>query len=233
MSNVNEFSIPRSVTHTRNILKNVYMWMTIALAITGVVAYGLSQNAAFMQSLIHSPAVFVIWIAQLATVFFLSAFVWKMSPTVATIVFALYAVLNGVTFSTIFLRYDLGSIATTFFITAGTFAAMSVYGLTTKRDLSKIGNYLLMGLIGVIIASVVNFFLNSSVIQYIISFVGVLVFVGLTAWDTQKIKKMSDAHGDSIGEADYIRLSIQGALSLYLDFINLFIFLLRLLGGRR
>lgn len=233
MSNVNEFSIPRSVTHTRNILKNVYIWMTIALAITGVTAFGLSQNVELVVSLYANNIIFGIWILQLASVFFLSMFVWKMNPTLATVVFAVYAVLNGISLSSIFILYSLGSVATVFFITAGMFAAMSVYGLTTKRDLTKIGNFLLMGVIGLVIASLVNFFLKSDTMSYIISFVGVIVFTGLTAWDTQKIKQQSDAYGDTLSEADYIRVSIQGALSLYLDFINMFIFLLRLLGARR
>lgn len=233
MSNFFENAIPRNATYTRNILRNVYVWMTMALAITGVVAYVIGQNVAMVESLHQSGTLLVIWIASIIAVFALSGFVMKMNPMVATVVFAAYSVLMGFVLSTVFITYSGTSIAATFFITAGLFATMSVFAVTTKRDLSSWGTFLMMGVIGLIIASVVNFFLASNVFSYIISFVGVLIFTGLTAYDTQKIKRMSDTLGDNVVEADFIRLSIMGALSLYLDFINIFLYLLRFFGASR
>ena len=155
-----------------------------------------------------------------------------MSTTSATLGFGAYAILNGITISVIFLAYTGQSIAATFFITAGTFAGMSLYALTTKRDLSGIGSYLFMALIGLIIASVVNFFLKSNALGYLISYAGVAIFLGLTAYDTQIIKRWSSQMSDSVSETDYIKISIMGALKLYLDFINLFLFFLRIFGRR-
>ncbi len=231
MSNFFENTASRSVVQTRSILRNVYIWMTLALTVTGIVAFMLGQNVSFVSGLFQSGAIWAVIIAQVVLVIAISGFVMKMSPAVATGVFALYSVLMGVSLSSIFLIYELGSIATAFFVTAGMFAGMSVWAITTKRDLTGMGNFLFMGLIGLLIASLINFFLKSSVMDYIISFVGVVIFTLLTAYDTQKIKRMSDSYGENIVEADYLRLSILGALTLYLDFINIFMYLLRFFGG--
>lgn len=217
----------------RTIMRNVYIWMTVGLALTGVVAYAVSNNTAFVRTLIQNQMLFVVlFIAEIGLVIYLSARIMKMSPTAATVSFAAYAILNGITLSVIFLAYTGGDIARAFFVTAGTFAGMSIYGSVTKRDLSGIGSYLFMGLIGIIIASLVNILLKSSALDWIISLVGVAVFLGLTAYDTQRIKKMSDELSDQVGEVMYLKLSIIGALKLYLDFINLFLFFLRIFGRR-
>jgi hypothetical protein len=208
--------------------------MAAGLALTGIVAYGIATNPRLLQMLFSNQFTFFgIMIAQLVLVFILSARIMTMSVSTATICFAAYAALNGVTLSLIFLIYTGASIASTFFITAGTFAAISLYAYTTKRDLSGIGHYCLMGLFGLIIASIVNIFLRSEGMYWIISFVGVLVFVGLTAYDTQVIKGWNRQAGITSDETVFVRLSILGALRLYLDFINLFLYLLRFFGRRR
>lgn len=213
------------------LIRKVYTWMAMALAITGITAYGVSISPNLVNLIFSSKMVFFgIIIAELALVLILSARLHKLSLSTATLMFILYSVLNGVTLSSIFLIYTTSSIATTFFISAGTFGAMSLYGAVTKTDLSSIGKILYMALIGLIIATVVNMFMHSSGFDIIISYAGVLIFVGLTAWDTQKIKLM-------LAEADYMdegaqKLALIGALTLYLDFINLFIYLLRILGKR-
>lgn len=218
---------------TRNLMRNVYIWMTLGLAITGVVAWGTAQNTQLVRTLAQNNGFLILMLVEVGLVFFLAARIMKMSPATATIAFAAYSALNGVTMSFIFLAYTSQSIATTFFITAGMFGAMSIFAFVTRKDLSSWGSYLFMALIGVIIASLVNFFLRSEALSYLISYVGVLLFMGLTAYDTQRIKRMSDAMGENMSEPNYIRLSIMGALKLYLDFINMFLFLLRIFGGRR
>ncbi len=217
----------------RSILRNVYTWMALGLAITGVVAMYVSGNTQLVRAIMGSGVFLALIIGELALVWILSANIGRMSPTAATLSFAGYAVLNGVTLSVIFLAYTGVSIATTFFVTAGTFGALSIYAVTTKRNLGGMGQYLFAGLIGIIIASVVNMFLRSATLDYIVSFIGVFLFMGLTAYDTQMIKRWSDQLGNGADEADYMRVSIMGALKLYLDFINLFLFLLRFLGNRR
>ena len=218
----------------RSILKNVYIWMTAGLALTGVVAYWLTGNAAAMRAIVTNPMLFYgAMIGELVLVMFLSARIGAMSAAAATVAFAVYAALNGVTMSVIFLAYTGTTIALAFFTTAATFGAMSIYALTTKRDLSGIGHYLLMGLIGLIIASVVNMFLRSTPMYYLISYAGVALFMGLTAWDTQRITAMSRQFSGTVDEENYIKLSIMGALKLYLDFINIFLFLLRIFGRRK
>lgn len=230
----NAFEQTKSMTMTRNILRNVYIWMTLGLALTGVIAFGVSNNESLLRAIYSNQIFFFgIIIAQLAMVFILSGMIMKLSAMMATLLFAGYAALNGLSLSIIFLAYTGTSIAQVFFITAGTFGAMSFYAITTKRDLSNWGSYLFMGLIGLIIASLVNVFLRSDSMSFIISIFGVLLFTGLTAYDTQHIKKMSDYYGDGVSEENYIRLSILGALKLYLDFINLFLYLLRLMGNRK
>lgn len=226
-------AIPRDFARDQSILKNVYMWMTLGLAITGVVALFVASSPALMQAIVGNTILFIlIIVAELGLVFYLSARIQTMSPGVATAAFAGYAILNGITLSVIFLAYTQASIARAFFVAAGMFAGMSLWAMTTKKDLSSIGNYLVMGLWGIIIASLVNIFLASSSLSWVISFVGVFLFLGLTAYDTQIIKRWS-AEMSGADEADFMRISIMGALKLYLDFINLFLFLLRLLGNRQ
>lgn len=214
------------------LMRKVYLWMALALAITGMTAYIVATNASLLTMIYSSSA--VMWgliIAELAIVFGVSAAINKLSLPVATMLFVLYSVINGALFSSIFLVYTMSSIATVFFITAVTFGAMSLYGYTTKTDLTSWGKLLMMAVLGLIIATVVNLFMKSSGLQMIISYVGVLVFVGLTAYDTQKIKQMCLQAPDA-GETMQ-KYALLGALSLYLDFINLFIYLLRIFGGRR
>jgi len=215
----------------RSILKNVYLWMTAGLAMTGVVAYLVATNETLLRLFLGSGMSFLlIIIAQFALVIFLTARLQKMTSTTAIASFIGYSMLTGITLSVIFYAYSGLVISRAFFTTAAAFGGMSVYGMTTKRDLDGIGHYLIMGLWGIIIASLINMFLGSENIYYIISIIGVLVFLGLTAWDTQKIRRMNDAYGSSMDEETYIKLSIIGALILYLDFINIFLFLLRIFG---
>lgn len=219
-------------TTVSSLIKSVYMQMAAALSITGLVAYFLSQSVAFWQILAENMSlIWVIFIAQIGLVIWLSARITKMSMTSATLLFILYSVLMGVTMSTIFMVYTMGSIASVFFITAGMFLAMSLIGYFTRLDLTRLGSLLFMALIGVVIASVVNIFLGSETLYWIISYVAVVVFVGLTAYDTQKIKEMLAEYGqaDEMGH----KLALYGALTLYLDFINLFLYLLRIFGDRK
>lgn len=210
----------------------VYTWMTLGLALTGAVAAYVSGNQAIMQALLGNQFAFIILIVvTLGLVFAMSGMINKISSGTATLMFLGYATLNGVLFSTIFLVYTGQSIAQVFFITGGTFGAMSFYGFVTKRDLTRIGQLAFMALIGLIIAIVVNMFFHSPVMSYVISIIGVGIFVALTAYDTQKLKRM--AVGVSEGTEAFAKGAIIGALALYLDFINLFLMLLRLFGGRR
>ena len=206
--------------------------MTLALVITGFTAFGVANSPGILQAIYTNQILF--WgliIAEFALVIGVSAAINKISLTTATLMFVLYSVINGALLSYIFLAYTSSSIATVFFITAGTFAAMAVIGYTTKTDLSSMGKYLLMALIGMIIATLVNvFFVKSTGFELVLSYVGVLVFVGLTAYDSQKIKQMLLQAPDA-GEGAQ-KVALLGALSLYLDFINLFIYLLRIFGKR-
>jgi hypothetical protein len=213
-------------------LAKVFNWMAIGLGLTGIVAFFTASSGIAMQ-IVASPVFLVLILAELGMVFYLSARVDKLQASTATGLFIGYAVLNGVTLSTIFLAYTQSSIAGTFFITAAMFGAMAVYGLVTKRDLSGLGSFLFMGLIGIIVASLVNMFFKSSAMSWVISMVGVLVFTGLTAYDVQKIKNMGEQGIMTQGEEMIRKGSIMGALALYLDFINLFLMMLRLLGGNR
>lgn len=214
------------------LMRKVYVWMTLALIITGITAYGVANSPGVLQTIYSNQILF--WgliIAEFALVIGVSAAINKLSLTVATLMFVLYSVINGALLSSIFLVYTQSSIATVFFITAGTFAAMAFIGYTTKTDLSSFGKYILMALIGVIIATLVNtFFVKSSVFDLILSYAGVLIFVGLTVYDSQKIKRMLEQAPDA-GEVAQ-KYALLGALSLYLDFINLFIYLLRIFGRR-
>ncbi|MBP3845098.1 MAG: Bax inhibitor-1/YccA family protein [Prevotella sp.] len=214
------------------LMRKVYVWMTLALVITGFTAFGVANSPGILQAIYTNQILF--WgliIAEFALVIGVSAAINKISLTTATLMFVLYSVINGALLSYIFLAYTSSSIATVFFITAGTFAAMAVIGYTTKTDLSSMGKYLLMALIGMIIATLVNvFFVKSTGFELVLSYVGVLVFVGLTAYDSQKIKQMLLQAPDA-GEGAQ-KVALLGALSLYLDFINLFIYLLRIFGKR-
>jgi len=210
----------------------VYNWMTAGLAITGFMAFYVSNNPTMMNIIFGNPVIpIVLIIAQIGLVFWLASRVMQMSASQATGVFMLYAGLTGITFSTIFVVYTSASITSTFLVTAGTFGAMSLYGYTTRKDLTSWGSFLFMGLIGIIIASLVNIFLQNSMMSTVITYAGVLIFVGLTAYDTQKIKEMNIIGNE--GTEEDTKEAIRGALTLYLDFINLFLMLLRLMGDRR
>lgn len=214
------------------LMRKVYLWMTMALVITGFTAFYVAHSETLMMAIFTNQILFWgLLIAELGLVIGLSAAINKLSLTVATLMFVLYSVINGATMSFIFLAYTASSITNVFFITAGTFAAMALFGYFTKTDLTSMGKILMMALIGVIIASVVNIFTKSEGLSIILNYVGVLVFVGLTAYDTQKIKQMMLMAPDA-GEGSQ-KMALLGALSLYLDFINLFLYLLRIFGSRR
>ena len=213
------------------LMRKVFVWMTLALIITGFTAYGISQSPGIISAIATNRILFWgLLLAEIGLVVWLSAGINRLSVMGATLVFILYSVLNGVTMSFIFLAYTMTSITSVFFITAGTFGAMAVYGYVTKTDLTSMGKLLLMALIGLIIATIVNMFLHYSLLTMICSYAGVLIFTGLTAYDTQKIKMML-ADADEYSEVGQ-PLAILGALSLYLDFINLFLYLLRIFGRR-
>jgi hypothetical protein len=212
-------------------MRKTYLWMTMALVITGLTAFVVATNSAITSFLnLHHQVIWVLFFAELALVIGINAAINKISLPVATLMFIAYAALNGVTFSSLFYVYTAGSLAATFLITAGTFGAMSAFGFFTKVDLSSIGKILLMALIGLIIATVVNIFVESSALEMILSYVGVLIFVGLTAYDTQKIKNMFLMAPDASSTMQ--KYALLGALMLYLDFINLFLYLLRIFGKR-
>ncbi len=218
----------------RAYMLRVYNYMALALAVTGIFALGTANiamnNPAFAQAVYGSPLKWVIMLAPLAFVMVLSFGINKLSFGAAQMTYWAFAAVMGVSLSSIFLVFTGASIAQTFFVTAAAFGGLSLYGYTTKRDLSAVGSFLVMGLFGLIIASVVNIFLASSALQFAISVIGVLIFSGLTAWDTQRIKNMYDVVASN--EEMMGRTAIMGALSLYLDFINLFMFLLHFLGNR-
>jgi uncharacterized protein len=211
-------------------LRRVYGWMFAGLALTGLVAAGMASNPALVTGFARNRMLFFgLMIVELGLVVFLSARVLKMSPAAAIASFTAYAALNGILFSTIFLAFTMTSIATTFFITAGMFGALALFGTVTKKSLAGIGSFVSMGLIGVMLAMLVGMFVHSDGLQFAISIIGVIVFTGLTAWDAQRLKSMALATAEGHVE----NLAIVGALSLYLDFINLFLFMLRFMGRRR
>lgn len=231
MSQLKTMELTQSELDERTFISQVYLWMTTALVITAVVAAAVAADFNFVLSLYSSGVVWILFIGEIGLVLVLGAAINRLSAPVATALFFAYSALNGVTLSIIFLAYTDASIVSTFLVTAVTFGVMSIYGYTTKRDLTSIGNLLFMGLIGFLIASVVNVFLRSEAIYWIVTYAGILIFVGLTAYDTQKIKRMASG-GLADGEAAR-KASILGALALYLDFINLFLLLLRVMGRRR
>lgn len=214
------------------LMRKVFVWMTLALAITGLTAYGVATSPAILSLIFSSKVTFFgLIIAEFALVFAISGAINRLSLSTATMLFILYSVINGATLSSIFFAFSVATISKVFFITAGTFGAMALVGYTTKTDLTSMGKLLFMALLGIIIASVVNMFVASSGLDLILSYVGVLVFVGLTAYDTQKIKQMCQTAPDA-GESAQ-KLALIGALSLYLDFINLFLYLLRIFGNNK
>jgi uncharacterized protein len=213
----------------RDYMLRIYNYMASGLALTGIVAYFFASSGLYL-SLAQTPLIWLVMLAPLGLVMWLSYGINRMSAGTAQAIFWIFAGVMGLSMASIFLRFTGASIARVFFITAGTFAAMSLYGYTTQRDLSKFGSFLFMGLIGIIIASLVNLFLASSALQFAISVIGVLVFTGLTAYDTQSIKEMYVAYDDGQVAG---KKAIMGALRLYLDFINLFMMLLQLMGARR
>ena len=217
------------VSTVSSVMKRVYFKMTLGLLVSAFVSLWASQSAAFWNLMYNNS--WLMWgllIAEVGIVIAITAAINKLSSPVASLLFYVFAAVNGLTLAPIFLAYAHETIATTFFVTAGTFAAMSIYGYFTSNDLSRMGSILFMALLGIIIATLVNFFIKSETMMWIITYAGVLIFVGLTAWDTQQIKAMAmAAPADSVG-----RLTTIGALNLYLDFINLFLYLLRIFGNR-
>ena len=231
-------SVPMRETQTQvrvnSFIQGVYNWMALGLGLTGLVAFFVANSPTLLQLIFGNKLIFFgLIIVELALVFTISSRVHKMKASTATKLFILYAALNGATLAVVFLAYTASSIASTFLICAATFGACSIYGMTTKKDLTSLGGFLFMGLIGIIIASVVNIFIGSSAVSMIISYIGVFVFIGLTAYDTQRLKNMALTQPEGL-DADVIRKgSILGALSLYLDFINMFLFMLYIFGGSR
>lgn len=214
------------------LMRKVYVWMSLALLITGMTAYYVATNQVIMNAILTSRVLlYGLFAVELALVIIVSAAINRLSVLTATLMFLLYSVLNGATLSVIFFVYQLSSIATVFFITAGTFGTMALIGYTTKKDLSSIGRILTMSLIGLVIATLVNIFIKSDGLTMILSYIGVLVFVGLTAWDSQKIKQML-LQATDVNEVTK-KIALLGALTLYLDFVNLFLYLLRIFGRRR
>jgi FtsH-binding integral membrane protein len=219
-----------SAERVTTFLRRVYGWMFVGLGVTAAVALGVAGSPALVQAIFGNKILFFgLFIAELALVFTLSARVNRLAPSTASILFLVYSALNGALLAFIFLAFTGTSIATTFFVTAGTFGALALYGTTTKRSLAGVGQFVFMGLIGVVLASVVGMFVHSEGLQFAISVIGVIVFTGLTAWDSQRLKLMAA----TVPEERYGSYAVVGALALYLDFINLFLFLLRFLGGRR
>ena len=222
-----------SKTVQATLMRNVYTWMTLALVITGFVALYVAKSYTLLSMIIENRMLFWgLLIAEVGLVIYLSARIHRIAFSTATLLFIAYSILNGVTLSFIFMVYTMSSIATTFFVTAGTFGTMALYGYVTKKDLSRLGNICIMALIGLIIASLVNLFLHNSMMDLIISGIGVLLFTGLTAYDSQKIKQLLT--GDELEVNDTTqKIALMGAMTLYLDFINLFLYLLRFLGDRK
>lgn len=227
-----ELTAEQTTSIQATFINKVYSWMALALTITGFIAFRTASSDALLNIIFGTPYLFMgLIIAELGIVFWMVSAMKRITSNLAISLFLLYSALNGLTLSVILIAYTGASVASTFFITAGTFGVMSAYGYFTKKDLTSWGNLLFMALIGLIIASVVNMFLNNSMMYWIITYAGVLIFVGLTAYDTQKIKRMSLELNIETEEGR--KGAIMGALALYLDFINLFIFLLRIFGQRK
>jgi FtsH-binding integral membrane protein len=231
-------TVPYKSTQTQVIvngfIRSVYNWMAIGLALTGFAAFYVAGNETLVNLIFSNQIIFFgLIIGELALVFSISARINKIKASTATSLFIIYSILNGITLSSILFIYTMSSIASTFFICALTFGICSIYGMVTKKDLTGIGQFMFMGLIGIIVASVVNLFIGSSGLSMIISYLGVFIFVGLTAYDTQKLKRMALAQPANLDAATIRKGAILGALTLYLDFINMFLFLLHILGVSR
>lgn len=237
MNNYNYLGQERSIDLPQTfsvLMRNVYTWMAAGLLMTAFTALIIAERTQLLITIATTPALmWGLFIAEIAMVLILSARIMKMSFLTAGLLFAGYAILNGVTMAFIFAIYTKTSIAQTFFITAGTFAGMSIVGFTTKKDLSTLGRMLFMLLIGLIIATIVNIFAGISWLGMIINYVGVIIFVGLTAYDTQKIKNMLQAYSEAGVNDQTNKIALLGSLTLYLDFINLFLFILRIFGDRK
>ena len=231
MENNYSFEYGASKAAESSVIKNIFLWMAAGLALTGFVAHGLYTSGYIVQ-IIRSGMVLPLLIGEIALVFVITRNIMRFRASTGILLFLLYSALNGVTISSVFLQYTYATVSEAFFVTALLFGTMALYGMTTKKDLTKMGSYLTMGLIGVIIASLVNFFLQASFIYYIISIAGVIIFTGLTAYDVQKFTRLSQMIGRDDSETA-MKVSIIGALNLYLDFINLFLFLLRFMGRRK
>jgi len=230
----NEMNVARELDRgtVATLMRSVYYWMAGALAITGLTALLVANNVTMMTYLLQHPGMMLgLFIAELALVVVLSAAINRLSFSTATLLFILYSVLNGVVLSSVFVVYTRSSIATAFFVSAGMFAALALYGTFTKKDLSGIGRFLFMALIGLLIATLVNLFLKSTGVYWITTFAGVLIFAGLTAWDAQKIQRMLGMC-DDVNESTQ-KIALLGSLSLYLDFINIFLYILRIFGSSR
>ena len=212
------------------LMRKVYLWMTMGLAMTALAAAYVGGNPALVQSIFSGYTFYILLFAEIGLVWYMSARIMNMSFLSAGIIFAIYAILNGVTLSAIVFSYDPQVITTTFLTTAGTFGAMSLVGFFIKRDLSAMGRFLMMALVGLIIATIVNMFVASSALYWGITYFGVLLFCGLTAYDTQKIKMMMMQYGDEVNEST-MKFALLGSLTLYLDFINLILYLLRIFGA--
>jgi len=217
-------------TQSNAFMQKVYGYMSGGLFATAITASVVASSDTLVQVIVGNPIVFYgLLLGEIGMVIAFSALLNRLSTAAAAALFFAYSVVNGLTLSVIFLAYTASSIGSTFFVTAGTFGAVSLYGYATKRDLSGVGSFAMMGLIGLIIASIVNIFLKSTMIYWLTTFVGVIVFTGLAAYDTQKLKRFAS----TAGAAEQSKVALQGALMLYLDFINLFLYMLRLLGRRR
>ncbi|MBR2281589.1 MAG: Bax inhibitor-1/YccA family protein [Spirochaetales bacterium] len=228
MNKENIISTPQARSNT--LLKNVYLWMTAGLALTAVVAYLIGTNESLLKRMYSSGIIFALIIAQLVIVVVLSSRLQRMSSISAMMWFAVYSICTGAMLSSVFVVYTGAVIYRAFFTTALMFGGMSIYAMTTKRDLSGMGSILMMAIWGLLISSLVNLLFRSEFIYYVMSYVGVAVFCGLTAWDTQKIIRLNNQYGYDIDEETFIKLSIICALELYLDFINIFLYLLRIFG---
>lgn len=230
--NFDSLSQERQQTVVGTLMRNVYLWMTLALSITGLTAAVVARSPQMIAALFSTSwGVWVLFAIEIGLVIYLTARIDKMSFSTATMLFILYSLVNGVVFSSIFVVFKLSSIATTFFITAGMFGGMALWGSITKKDLSGIGKFALMALIGLIIAGLVNMFLHNTFFDLIVSGLGVLIFAGLTAYDSQKIRQMLMMQNE-VSESTQ-KIALLGSLSLYLDFINLFLYLLRFFGRGR
>lgn len=231
MSRIQTSSMYLDLDAQRAWVQRVYAWMVGGLLTTGLTAFGIASVPALQAAIFGSPLIYVFMFLPLGMVLFLSARIEHMKASTAMGTFIAYAMANGVAFSTIFLAYEMGSIASTFFIAAGMYAAAAIYGYTTRRDLSSMGSFMVMGVFGLLIAMLVNWFLGSTIVELGISILGVIIFTGLTMWDMQRIKEeyVLEGHGSAIAAKG----AVMGALRLYLNFVNLFLFLLRLLGSRR